>query len=176
MLQVRGSSTGLCARSRVLLRSSRGTLSSVRPSLGTFHRHPCQAAVTLVTELDAKTGEVCRVEPESSVSVCMATHNGGKFVREQICSILAQLSADDELVITDDCSTDDTIQIISDIGDSRIDLWRSPIHLGHVGAFTNSMQRAGGEIVLLADQDDIWLPHRVELFRAAFHDPAPTDR
>jgi glycosyltransferase involved in cell wall biosynthesis len=58
----------------------------------------------------------------SKISVCMATYNGSRFIRKQIDSILSQLSDNDELIISDDDSTDDTQQIIHSIGDKRIKL------------------------------------------------------
>ena len=54
------------------------------------------------------------------ISVCMATYNGSKFIKEQIDSILCQLSMDDELVISDDHSTDETFDIINSYNDSRL--------------------------------------------------------
>ena len=54
------------------------------------------------------------------VSVCMTTHNGEKFILKQINSILSQLSVDDELIISDDNSTDNTLKIIRDLNDKRI--------------------------------------------------------
>ena len=54
------------------------------------------------------------------ISVCIATYNGERFIREQIDSILRQLSSDDEIIVSDDESTDDTISIINSIDDKRI--------------------------------------------------------
>ena len=54
------------------------------------------------------------------ISVCVATYNGERFIREQIDSILRQLSSDDEIIVSDDGSTDDTISIINSIDDKRI--------------------------------------------------------
>lgn len=55
-----------------------------------------------------------------SVSVCMATYNGSDYIREQLDSILPQLNDDDEIVISDDHSSDDTIERIKALGDPRI--------------------------------------------------------
>ena len=54
------------------------------------------------------------------ISVCMATYNGERFIKEQIDSILPQLSQDDELIISDDGSTDRTLEIIASYKDERI--------------------------------------------------------
>ena len=54
------------------------------------------------------------------ISVCLATYNGAKFIREQLLSILSQLGPRDEIIISDDGSTDRTFAIISELNDSRI--------------------------------------------------------
>ena len=54
------------------------------------------------------------------ISVCMATFNGEKYIKEQIDSILIQLKEEDELIISDDGSTDKTLEIINELNDSRI--------------------------------------------------------
>ena len=57
------------------------------------------------------------------VSVCMATYNGEKFIKKQLVSILDELDQHDELVIVDDCSKDQTVQIIKSFNDNRIKLY-----------------------------------------------------
>lgn len=101
------------------------------------------------------------------VSVCMATYNGAAFLVEQLDSVLEQLGPDDELVITDDCSTDETVAIIQSYSDPRIVLHRAPVNRGYVRAFEDAIGRSVGDVVLLADQDDVWLPGRVDLMVAA---------
>lgn len=108
------------------------------------------------------------------VSVCMATYNGAKYVREQTLSILLQLGRDDELIVSDDCSTDGTREILSSIGDQRV---RIAEHTPLVGDrsdpgikfrrvsnnFENALRLARGDYIFLADQDDIWESDRVRL-------------
>ena len=60
------------------------------------------------------------------ISVCMTSYNGEKYIKQQICSILSQLSQQDELIVSDDGSTDSTIQIIKDINDPRIRMIEGP--------------------------------------------------
>jgi glycosyltransferase involved in cell wall biosynthesis len=90
----------------------------------------------------------------------MATYNGGKYLTEQISSILQQIGDYDELVISDDGSTDDTIDIAKSFEDSRI-----KIYVGNyknvIKNFENALTNASGDIIFLADQDDIWMPGKV---------------
>lgn len=92
-----------------------------------------------------------------SCSICMATFNGEKFLKEQLNSILEQLSDSDEIVIVDDCSTDSTISIISGMNDKRIRLYRNSNNMGHVYSFGKSISLSTKEYVFLSDQDDIWV-------------------
>lgn len=105
----------------------------------------------------------------------MATYNGARYVGLQISSILPQLSPDDELIICDDCSTDATVEIIRGFGDPRIRLEINPQRLGHVGNFMRSLALSRNRYVFLSDQDDIWLPHKVERMVQVFKsDPSVT--
>lgn len=92
----------------------------------------------------------------------MATYNGERYVRAQIESILAQLSGDDEIVVQDDCSSDDTLRLLEGLADPRIMIARNAEHSGVIRTVELALRRAMGEFVFLADQDDVWLPGRVE--------------
>jgi len=94
------------------------------------------------------------------VSVCMASFNGGKYIRKQINSILIQLTDKDELIISDDGSTDDTISIIESINDPRVMLHHSTAK-NIIKNFENAISKASGDIIFLADQDDIWHKDKV---------------
>lgn len=96
-----------------------------------------------------------------NVSVCMATCNGAAYVREQIESILNQLSESDELLISDDASTDGTVQIIRQIQDERIHFLGSHRYGSPVLNFERVLREARGQYIFLADQDDVWLPNKV---------------
>lgn len=106
-------------------------------------------------------------ERKIRVSVCMATYKGEPFVREQVASILAELGADDELVIVDDASPDGTASVLAGIPDPRIRLVRSAVNRGYVRTFEEAVRLSRGEYIFLSDQDDIWIPGRVELMLAA---------
>lgn len=97
------------------------------------------------------------------VSVCMATYNGAAFIAEQLESILTELSAADEVVIVDDASSDQTVSIIESIGDTRVRVIRQTENLGYVRTFERALGEAHGDVLFLADQDDVWIPGRREL-------------
>ena len=91
------------------------------------------------------------------ISVCMATYNGASFIKEQIESILVTLSDEDEVIISDDNSTDDTLDIARSFDDPRIKIHlNDPGNKGHIGNFGNAMEKATGKYIFLADQDDVW--------------------
>jgi glycosyltransferase involved in cell wall biosynthesis len=104
------------------------------------------------------------------ISVCMAAFNGSKHIKEQLESILSELDAHDEVIVVNDCSTDNTGDIVAGIGDTRIRLINSPSNAGYVRTFERSLAEASGEYVFLSDQDDIWIPGRVELMIDAMQD------
>lgn len=101
------------------------------------------------------------------ISVCMATYNGEKYIREQLDSILVQLAEDDELVISDDLSSDKTIEIIQSYKDMRIKLYIHRENHGFVRNFENALKHVRGDIIFLSDQDDVWMPDKVEVTTAA---------
>jgi glycosyltransferase involved in cell wall biosynthesis len=103
------------------------------------------------------------------VSVCMAAYNGANFIEEQIGSILPQLGDKDELVIVDDASKDNTINIIESFRDERIRLLRNDRNRGVVQSFGHALDAAKGDIIFLTDQDDIWRVDKVEKFLEVFN-------
>jgi len=103
------------------------------------------------------------------VSVCLACHNGGEALRVQLDSILSQLSKDDEIVISDDGSNDETLELIKGYKDKRIKLfsYNQPIKSKHTHVyvtnnFENALNKAKGDYIFLSDQDDYWMPGKVE--------------
>ena len=104
------------------------------------------------------------------ISVCLATYNGGKYIKEQLDSILCQLGDKDELIISDDGSSDDTISLINKIEDERIVLIINKETHGFTGNFENAINYSKGEIIFLSDQDDIWNKDKVELSLEALQD------
>ena len=104
------------------------------------------------------------------VSVCMATYNGEDYVAEQIASILNQLSADDELIVVDDASADGTAAVVRSINDPRVTLLPSQKNQGYVASFEKAIAASKGSYIMLSDQDDIWIPGRLDtLLQALQH-------
>ena len=105
------------------------------------------------------------------VSVVLASYNGVSFIQEQIHSIVSQLSDNDELIVSDDGSTDGTLGVINAIRNQphrcTIRLVDGP-HKGVINNFANGIQLTTNNIVLLSDQDDIWLDSKVNKVVCAF--------
>ncbi|MDE5758415.1 MAG: glycosyltransferase, partial [Allobaculum sp.] len=91
------------------------------------------------------------------ISVCIATYNGERYIETQIRSILDQLNEDDEIIISDDSSTDRTLDIIRSLNDSRIKLFAGNKFHSRTFNFENALKQATGDFIFLSDQDDIWL-------------------
>lgn len=95
------------------------------------------------------------------ISVCMAAYNGEKHIKIQIDSILHQLRVGDELIVVDDCSSDETVEIIKNFDDLRIKLMVNQVNAGVASALNMALQKAEGDIIFLADQDDVWYDFKV---------------
>ncbi len=104
------------------------------------------------------------------ISVCMATYNGQRFIRRQLDTILSQLAPGDELVISDDSSTDGTALILAEYAraDLRIRLFTGQRFCSPIFNFEFALLQARGGIIVLADQDDIWLPNKLSTVRGFF--------
>ena len=98
------------------------------------------------------------------VSVIMPTYNCGKFIAETIESIQAQTYTNWEIVIVDDCSTDNTKEIVDEYiaKDSRIKYHCLETNSGAAVARTKSMELAEGEYIAFCDSDDLWMPDKLE--------------
>jgi len=95
------------------------------------------------------------------ISVCMATFNGERFLRQQMESILSQLSSDDEVLVSDDGSTDNTMIVLESFRDSRIRIFKNSFH-SPIKNFEFLVAHANGDIIITSDQDDLWLDGRVK--------------
>mgnify|MGYP004543652471 FL=1 len=98
------------------------------------------------------------------IDILMATYNGEKYLEEQIESILNQTYSNFRLIISDDCSTDRTCAILKEYAqkDNRIELYFQEKNLGYVKNFEFLLGKVENELYMLSDQDDYWLPEKVE--------------
>ncbi|MBR6572542.1 MAG: glycosyltransferase [Clostridia bacterium] len=102
------------------------------------------------------------------ISVCIATYNGEKFIEKQLQSILDQTITVDEVIICDDCSTDNTPQIVKAFVDrnslnERWGFFVNEKNLGYCLNFYSAIAKAKGDLIFLCDQDDIWSKDKVEV-------------
>jgi len=102
------------------------------------------------------------------ISVCLASYNGQLFIEQQIKSILAQLSENDELIVSDDCSIDRTLEIIRSFNDSRIKILSGIRYASPIRNFENALKHATGDIIFLSDQDDVWMSNKVKVMAPYF--------
>ena len=98
-----------------------------------------------------------------TISVCMATCNGERYIKEQLDSILCQLNEDDEVIISDDSSSDRTVEIIHSYNDKRIKLFENQKFMSPIYNFENALKHSLNEYIFLADQDDIWMNNKVNV-------------
>lgn len=106
---------------------------------------------------------------KDKISVAMATYNGDKYIKKQINSILENLNDNDELIISDDGSTDETIKIVNEISkiDNRVKIFEGP-HNGVKKNFANAIEKCTGDYIFLSDQDDIWKENKVKIVMSYF--------
>jgi glycosyltransferase involved in cell wall biosynthesis len=99
-----------------------------------------------------------------SLCVAMCTYNGEAYVREQLTSIANQTRLPERMVIVDDCSRDDTVNVLHDFAGFApfpVDIVVNAANLGYVKNFDKAISLCTGDIILLADQDDVWKPGKL---------------
>lgn len=102
------------------------------------------------------------------VSIVLATYNGERYLKEQLDSIIQQMLEPDELIISDDGSTDKTFDIIkSYLKDNRCVFIQGP-QKGYAQNFLYGLSKSQGDIILFSDQDDIWMNNKIEYIRNFF--------
>lgn len=96
------------------------------------------------------------------VSVCIPAYNNAGYIKETIDSILNQTYSNIELIISDDKSTDNTIEVIESIGDSRIKLYKNEKNLGMSGNWNRCLELCQGEFMKLICADDMLAKDAIE--------------
>lgn len=102
----------------------------------------------------------------NNIDILLATYNGELFLKEQIDSILSQTNTSWKLIIRDDGSTDGTPSIIREYvqqHSGKIFLINDDEHLGSCLSFSRLLEHATSDYIMFCDQDDVWLPHKIEM-------------
>ena len=100
------------------------------------------------------------------ISIALATYNGAAYLKEQLESYCSQTQLPDELVVCDDCSTDETIRILEKfIQDApfEVQICKNQINLGVTKNFEKAVSLCTGDYIFLSDQDDIWLADKIKV-------------
>lgn len=110
-----------------------------------------------------------------NVSVVMCTFNGAAFIKEQLESILQQTHPPTEILIFDDCSTDDTFPLLLQLQQKHtgISCFQNAVRLGFTKNFEQAILQAKEDVIAIADQDDIWLPTKIADLLAAWQPNSP---
>ena len=105
---------------------------------------------------------------KKSIGVVLCTYNGERYLRQQLESILAQSRPPTQILIFDDCSKDRTVAIAQSFAkeDPRIRLIQNKANLGFIRNFENGIALCETDFIALSDQDDIWLPEKLERLAA----------
>ncbi len=115
---------------------------------------------------------------ELKLSIAMTTYNGSKYILEQLQSFAKQSILPDEIVICDDCSNDNTVEIIEDFKKNsglNIRIIRNPHNIGVIKNFEKAITSTTGDIIFLSDQDDYWFPQKLEEYTNAFQNNRDVD-
>lgn len=97
------------------------------------------------------------------VSIIMPSYNTGRFIKETIESVLAQTYSNWELIIVDDCSTDNTDEVVGQyISDNRIQYLKNDVNSGAAISRNRALREAKGKWISFLDSDDLWEPRKLE--------------
>ncbi len=105
------------------------------------------------------------MQDKMKISIALATFNGERYLPEQLNSFLNQTLLPDEVVISDDCSTDKTFEIIKNFAKTApfiVKYWRNDKNIGYGANFSKAMMETQGDFVFLSDQDDVWYFNKIE--------------
>ena len=105
------------------------------------------------------------------ISIAMTTFNGEKYLQEQLDSFVVQTRRPDELIIFDDCSTDETLAIALNFAEGSpfaVKVFSNDRNLGYSQNFSRALKLCSGDYVFLSDQDDVWHPEKIARMLARF--------
>jgi glycosyltransferase involved in cell wall biosynthesis len=109
------------------------------------------------------------------ISICVPAYNNEAYIVDTIDSVLSQVYTNFELIIVDDCSTDDTWEILQQIKDPRISIYRNEKNLGMHGNWSKALSFAKGDYIKLLCGDDLIYPDCLEKQVKVLEDPANAD-
>lgn len=112
-------------------------------------------------------GEDEQSKSRSVVSVIIPSYNHGQYLRECIESVIWQSLQDWELVLVDDCSSDDSVEVARKFDDPRIKVFQNEKNLGTYATQNAALDKASGAYVAILNSDDVWLPRKLEMQVAA---------
>jgi len=97
------------------------------------------------------------------VSIAMCTYNGARYLREQLDSLARQIYPRLEIIVVDDYSTDETMAILEEYSNQLpLKIYRNKTNLGYIKNFEKAISLCTGSFIAPCDQDDIWLPEKIE--------------
>jgi len=112
------------------------------------------------------------MKEDSLVSIALCTYNGAKYLAGQLDTLVAQTYDPIEIIVVDDCSTDETFTILTAyaVKYPQFKIYQNERNLGFTGNFERAANLCNGELIALCDQDDLWHPQKIELQVKAIKD------
>ena len=99
------------------------------------------------------------------ISIILAAYNGSQYINEQLTSLLNQTCNDYEIIIIDECSEDNTYEMVenffTNINDKNVKLIRNDENLGPTKSFEKGIKLSNGKYIAFCDQDDVWMPNKL---------------
>lgn len=116
-------------------------------------------------KLNIYDSQKLKTKINSNISIAMCTYNGELFLQEQLESIATQTVLPNEVIISDDNSTDATLKILREFQEKNLlnlKIFRNKSRFGYTKNFERAISLCRGSIIFIADQDDVWLPYKLE--------------
>lgn len=110
---------------------------------------------------------------QASISIALATFNGSRYLPELLASLARQTLLPRQLVVSDDGSTDNTLEILESFKESvsfEVKLIRNEQNLGIIENFAVAFSHCSGDLIAYCDQDDVWSPRKLEMMHSQFSD------